>query len=173
MEIENTEDAVSFKQWLFEENIRVENEKKELNEIYLKFIDEKKQFQEEMKILNSRVLSERKRLKEESLFFDKKMAILKGGFEQLDLDRKKFEKEKQLYENEMDQARERRKGIADSEMASLFFKGVNNPLTLKKRYKDLIKIFHPDNICGDTDTIQMINREYERLREEFEYYRHA
>ena len=49
-----------------------------------------------------------------------------------------------------------------------FFKGVNGPLTLKKRYRDLLKIFHPDNLCGDMGIVQLINKEYERLKKEFE-----
>ncbi len=48
--------------------------------------------------------------------------------------------------------------------ASIFFSGVNNMRSLRKRYKDLIKIFHPDNAEGDTDVIQKINEEYEVLR---------
>lgn len=160
------------KQWLFQENIRIEAQKRELDELYLKFLEEKKQFQEEMKLLNHKVLMERKRLKEEAMFFDKKMAILKNGFEQLDMDRRRFEKERVRFdaqkERELDEMEE-----TGSDMSLLFFRGVRNQMTLKKRYKDLIKIFHPDNLCGDTDTIQMINREYERLREEFSRYREA
>ena len=58
--------------------------------------------------------------------------------------------------------------------ASVFFQGVHNPLSLKKRYKDLIKIFHPDNVAGDKDVIQRINKEYERLREKYEKeFKHA
>lgn len=160
------------KQWLFQENIRLEAQKRELDELYLKFLEEKKQFQEEMKLLNHKVLMERKRLKEEAMFFDKKMAILKNGFEQLDMDRRRFEKERVRFdaqkERELDEMEE-----TGSDSSLLFFRGVRNQMTLKKRYKDLIKIFHPDNLCGDTDTIQMINREYERLREEFSRYREA
>ena len=44
---------------------------------------------------------------------------------------------------------------------------MRNELALKKRYKDLIKIYHPDNLDGDTGTIQEINREYERLKKVF------
>ena len=50
-----------------------------------------------------------------------------------------------------------------------FFKGVNSPLGLKKRYKDLIKIFHPDNLFGDHDTILKINKEYEMMKKKFNY----
>lgn len=162
------------KQWMFQESIRLETQKKELDELYLKFLEEKKQFQEEMKLLNHKVLAERKRLKEEAMFFDKKMAILKNGFEQLDLDRKRLEKEKIRFEAECERERDYMGQYStDSDLTRCFFKGVRNQLTLKKRYKDLIKIFHPDNVCGDTDTIQLINKEYERLREEFAHFREA
>lgn len=56
---------------------------------------------------------------------------------------------------------------------SVFFSGVKNSLTLKKRYKDLTKIYHPDNLAGDTEIIQRINREYERLKREYETFKQA
>jgi hypothetical protein len=52
--------------------------------------------------------------------------------------------------------------------AELFFAGVESEIALKKRYRDLIKIYHPDNLCGNKETLQEINREYDRLRREFE-----
>lgn len=161
------------KQWLFQENIRLETQKRELDELYLKFLEEKKQFQEEMKLLNHKVLTERKRLKEEALFFDKKMEILKNGFEQLDMDRRRFDKERIRFEREKELELDTMGQACSCDMVLFFFRGVRNQMTLKKRYKDLIKIFHPDNLCGDTDTIQQINKEYERLREEFSRYREA
>ena len=39
---------------------------------------------------------------------------------------------------------------------------------VKKRYKQLLKIYHPDNLCGDTETLQEINREYDRLLKQYE-----
>lgn len=46
----------------------------------------------------------------------------------------------------------------------MFFIGVESEQSLKKRYRDLIKIYHPDNPTGDTGTILEINREYDRLQ---------
>ena len=46
-------------------------------------------------------------------------------------------------------------------------------MTQKKRYKELTKIFHPDNLAGDTEVIQRINREYEQLKREYEQFRQA
>ena len=55
--------------------------------------------------------------------------------------------------------------MAETEdIARVLFRGATNPLTLRKRYKDLLKIFHPDNLCGDAELVQMINREYERRK---------
>lgn len=152
-----------------EKNSKGESEYNELKALYEKFLKEKKQFQEEMKLLNQKILSERKRLKDEEMFFSKKMDILRGGYAQLEADKKQLEKDRIIFENE------RAKGAfsSDEPAVRMLFRGVNNPLTLKKRYKDLIKIFHPDNICGDTDMIQMINSVYEQLQEEVSWQRKA
>ena len=50
----------------------------------------------------------------------------------------------------------------------LLFRNATNPLTLRKRYKDLMKIFHPDNIAGDHDMVLIINRIYEELKRDYE-----
>ena len=46
------------------------------------------------------------------------------------------------------------------------FAGVKNTLALKKRYRDLLKIYHPDNLAGDKEVVQAINKEYERLKQQ-------
>lgn len=161
------EELKQLRRFLFEERIRLSQERDKQKEVYNRFIKERLAFQDEMKALNRKVLAERKRLKDESSFFDKKMQILQNGFLQLDMDRKKFERDKRMYES---------RKTADSSTASCgsnnyyrgqtpdFFKGVNNILGLKKRYRDLLKIFHPDNLCGDNDTVLEINRQYEALK---------
>lgn len=162
------EELLSLKRFLFEERIRVLQEKDEQKEVYEKFLKERLVFQDEMKALNRKVLQERKRLKDESSFFDKKMQILQNGFLQLDLDRKKLERERRQYE---DQKRSSNSYSYSSSSYSTykgstpeFFKGVNNILGLKKRYRDLLKIFHPDNLCGDSDTVLEINKQYDAMR---------
>lgn len=92
----------------------------------------------------------------------------------LDMDRRRLEKEWARLAAEKEIMEER--GYYEYEghtETSLFFQGVNNPLTLKKRYKDLTKIFHPDNVAGDTQMLQRINREYESLKREYGKYRQA
>ena len=159
------EELQDLKRFLFEERIRLMQEQEKQKEVYDKFIKERLTFQEEMKALNRKVLSERKRLKDESAFFDKKLQILQNGFLQLDMDRKKFEREKYQYEEQKKTSAyfHGSSGYAKG-TAPDFFKGVNNILGVKKRYRDLLKIFHPDNLCGDSDTVLEINKQYESMR---------
>lgn len=160
------EDALKeAKLWLFEENIRLENEKKSIKESREKLRQDQVCFRQEVDTVKLQIKLERKRLKEESLFFDKKMMILRAGFEQLEADRRSFEKEKCRYEQLQD--REGSKSISSSEnIAARLFENVNDPLALRKRYRDLVKIYHPDNVNGDSELITMINKEFFRRKRE-------
>ncbi|MCM1252897.1 MAG: hypothetical protein NC321_08745 [Clostridium sp.] len=154
------------KSWLFRENVRLITAARELEENQEQFAKEKEQFQEEMKALNRKMSVEKQRLKDDALFFEKKMDILKGGFEQLDMDRRRLEKERAKMEAQREVMEQPSYGMGRD--VSAFFRGVKNPLALKKRYKDLIKIFHPDNVAGDKEIIQMINKEYENLKSDYD-----
>ena len=101
------------------------------------------------------------------------MEILKNGFVQLDAERKAFEKEKLQFHSEQkvherDLHRER-----NDQMAEMLFQGVNSQLALKKRYRDLLKMFHPDNVAGDAEMVLVINRIYEELKRSYEFGRWA
>lgn len=166
------------KSWLFEENIRLQAEAKRLEELENelnekeqlikqqsdKFIKERTEFREEMTLLTGQVTRERQRLKQDELFFEKKMEILKAGYADLEREKKEIEAEKIRFE-----ARESFYGDDDvpgygAPIARSLFKGITNPLMLKKRYKDLVKIYHPDNLAGDHDLFKAITLEYERLQ---------
>lgn len=122
-------DVTEAKRWIFRENVRLEQQKKELER-------EKKLFEMKWKIL------------EDELF---KVAE----------EKKQMEREREEY-----QALKETKP-SKAIRYEMFFVGVNSRLTLKKRYRDLIKIFHPDNLAGDKKTLQEINREYDVLKEIF------
>lgn len=160
MDSTSEEDLMELKHWLFQENIRLQSEQRELEEMRNKFIKERDEFRKEMDTLNRQMVIEHKRLKDDQLFFDKKMDILKNGFMELDAEKKKFNKEKLMFENNYYD------NSAPSGAAEVLFSGVNNSLGLKKRYKDLMKIYHPDNLCGSEKVVQMINREYDKKRAE-------
>ena len=163
----------ALKLWLFSENIRIETEKKKLQELQNRYLKERLQLQEEMRMLNSKISMAQQRLKQDEQFFDKKMEILKNGYAQLEQDRQAFEKEKEMerqrrkWQRMQDEEEEMAStGSFSVEHVSVLFAGVKNNLALKKRYKDLLKIFHPDNVAGDKSVVQEINREYERLKKE-------
>ena len=161
---ESVEELKKVKRWLFQENMRIENERKDLEQAQEKFLKERVKFRDEMDTLNRRTVLERKRLKEENLFFDKKMAILQAGFQQLEADRKAFERQKQSHLREQQEKKEIY--VENGDVAEVLFRSVNNPLALRKRYRDLVKIFHPDNLFGDEELAQMINKEFLRRRKE-------
>lgn len=47
------------------------------------------------------------------------------------------------------------------------FAGINNAEELKKRYRELMRIYHPDNRAGDTNAVQQIQEEYEKLLKKY------
>lgn len=162
------EELNELKAWLFKENIRIQMERNELKRMEDKLIRERKQFQSEMEEVNHRLVVERKRLKQDELFFDKKMEILKSGFAQLDIERKKVERDRLILEADKNAHVSYTKQEKGMDMAEMLFQGVNSPLALKKRYKDLIKMFHPDNIAGDHEMVLMVNKIYEELKRDYE-----
>ena len=132
------EELQELKAWLFRENIRLATATKELERMQEQFLKEKVQFQEEMKLLNHKISSERQRLKEDNQFFEKKLEILQSGFSQLDIDRRRLEKEwarlaaereimagRTVYENGLE--------------VSVLFQGVSTPLALMHRIERLIR----------------------------------
>lgn len=156
------------KLWLFQENIRLENERRELELSQEKLLNERVQLRNELDELNRRTLLERKRLKEEYQFFDKKMAILKDGFRKLDEDRQSLERQKKALAQAQAQSKtdydKGGDGSIMEETVRVLFRGADNSLALRKRYRDLLKIYHPDNMFGDEELVQMINREYQRRK---------
>jgi hypothetical protein len=70
-------------------------------------------------------------------------------------------------QNNYQQNNYRSNGNAASYDSSQFFRGVDNEIELRKRYKELLKIFHPDNKCGDTKTLILIQTEYEKLKSRY------
>lgn len=55
-------------------------------------------------------------------------------------------------------------------ITSEFFRGVTNRSELKKRYLDLLKIYHPDNPSGDPGITRRVQEEYKELSAFYEAY---
>ena len=162
------EELSELKDWLCQENKRIQAEKKDLKRKADKLSAERNQFEEEMDKEKRQLDIAQRIFKQDQAFFDKKMAILRDGFIQLNADQEKLEKEKVLFEAEKNARDDFSAKGNNTELAKMLFQGVNSLLALKKRYKDLIKMYHPDNVAGDHGMVLVINNVYEELRQEFE-----
>lgn len=152
------DDLSEAKLWLFKENMRLIALQKELEEKADNLSKEeetlKREMKEEMrklKVFESQLILQKKHM-------DDRLHILQRGFEELNADRAMFESK--LKENENKKPSYMIDGIT-------FFRGVDSKQKLKKRYKDLLKIFHPDNSAGDEETVLLIQSEYNELIEQY------
>lgn len=152
------QEFVQKKRWLFKENIRLEELKRNLED-ERKVIDIQKGMLEKQQ---SRNMLLRKQLQNQKNLFDRQWQILERETRQLAIDKERFDREKRVYRDEV--YREARRSMSYAENVKIFFKGVDDSASLKQRYKALMKIFHPDNAHGDKDLIQAINTEYEQLK---------
>ena len=152
--------------WLFKQSCRLENQESRLDEQYEQFEREKEKFKEDKARTMARIEREREQLDDKDEFVEQKLEILRDAYDKLDEDRQQLEEERQRLEKEKSYLQGATGAYHPDE--DLFFVGANAPLTIKKRYKDLIKIYHPDNLGGDHSIIQMINREYEALCREWQ-----
>lgn len=145
------------KKWLFKENVR-------LQELSRNLEDERKLIEIQMGMLQrqqSKNMLLKKQLESQKDLFEQKWNILERETRQLAIDKDKFEREKLIYKDKV--YREARRSMSNAENVKIFFKGVEDTISLKKRYKALLKIYHPDNMHGDKELLQAINTEYERL----------
>lgn len=172
IEKEDSEEELSkLKAFLYEENLRIKNEREQLEQdkkglqlLQDQFIKDRVKLRDEINELNRRTSAERNKLKQENMFFEKKMAILTEGFRSLEEDKRKFEEEKKNFLAASAKSSDV-KLDANSVSEYLFRSIGSNPLGLRKRYKDLIKIYHPDNIFGDIELVQAINKEFQKRKE--------
>ena len=113
---------------------------------------------------------EKKRLAQQDKFLKMKEKILMKELEKLAFEKRQFELQKDFYRRMQDNeeiARSERHEEPKIVRGEMFFTGVANRQSLKKRYKELLKIYHPDNIDGDNSTVVEINREYDQLSKKF------
>lgn len=164
--LEADEDGLAeLRLWLFKQNCQLEYQQSMLDERIEQFESEKRKFQEDKERAMQRIERERDALYEKDQLAEQKLEMLREAYDRLDEDRRRLEQDEKRIEKEKSYLEAATYYNPDAE---LFFCGVNSLLAVKKRYKDLIKIYHPDNICGDNRVIQMINQEYESLLSAFQ-----
>lgn len=157
---------VAFRQWQFKETVELEHQRQELKEERRQLEQERYEFEKEKKEFEVNKKMEDKRAEYEKHLFDMKWKILEGELKKLAAEKKQIEKQRDFYRFVTEYGAE---GYSSKMVrGEMFFSGVDNEDALKKRYKDLIKIYHPDNLNGDKDTIQEINMEYEKMKSLYE-----
>ena len=109
--------------------------------------------------------SETRRLAQANELFENKWKILEEETMRLADERRRVDKQRSFYEKVKREVR--MSDDISTVGGDMFFIGVQNEVALKRRYRDLLKIYHPDNLNGDTGTIQEINREYRCLKQKF------
>ena len=155
------------KAWLTREDLRLKAMQRELEDKQKKHEEEKNTFEKEMKHHQHKMKVEKERL--ENRLLEQKLKILQQGYIQLEEDKHRLQREKDKFNSKRNAyAYESQSFSHHSQVAEMMFSGVNSYLTLKKRYKDLMKMFHPDNVTGDHEMVQIITREYEELKRAYE-----
>ncbi|MCR5215458.1 MAG: hypothetical protein K6C69_00725 [Lachnospiraceae bacterium] len=156
------EDLDSMKRWLFRENMRLTNLAKELQ-------GEKEVVEAQQRILESQRRKNgilKKQLESQKMLFDQQWAIMEAELRRMAVEKEHMDHERAKIRDEA--YREARKVLHIPVNVEVnFFRGVTDEGSLRKRYKELMKIYHPDNANGDKETILVINREYEKLKEKY------
>lgn len=169
------DETSAFHQWCFQETVEIEHRKQSLEEQQQELKQQQRELEREKKDFYRQKEAEEKAKAQEERLFDMKLKILEEELQKLASEKKHIERQKEFYQRvnqfnqqQSDTTSHKQRAVSTSVgSGELFFCGVANAKALKKRYKDLIKIYHPDNLDGDTGTIQEINRIYDRLRSKF------
>lgn len=160
----NSEELLDIKKWYFYENIRLIEEKQRLENVKQELEGEKKKFENEVNVVKRQIELKEHHLKWEKELFEKKWNILQSEVKRLARDADRIREEKLKLEREKKEYKKIRNNshtqVFLGDLTDVFFQGVTNKEALKKRYKDLNKIYHPDNMGGDTRIIQEINKSY-------------
>ncbi len=163
-----------FEQWCFKQTVEIEHKKQKLQDERqnlskerIRLAEEADQLERERRTLLRKQELESIRMKQEQHLFDMKWKILEEELKKLASEKQQVQRQREFFHRATDYQKGPSRTTSNTSnvvKGELFFVGVNNEASLKKRYKDLIKIYHPDNLAGDTGTIQEINREYDKLR---------
>ncbi|MDE7266724.1 MAG: hypothetical protein K2N89_04585 [Lachnospiraceae bacterium] len=174
------EDVKEIKSWMFQEQVRIQARRDELMEFNHELVQMRHDLEREREDLNAREKALKKRYENNEALIAKELKIIEDAYRQLELDKKALECERLNLEHEKSKYRKQKMSGSNRSNAhqyggatdaaydgTSFFRGVDSELTLRKRYKELLKIFHPDNKCGDAKTLIKIQTEYDSLRSQY------
>ncbi|MDD6038014.1 MAG: hypothetical protein PUD20_04325 [bacterium] len=166
---ETQDDMIAFKQWVFEKTVEFEHDKRELEDEKKRIGRQREQLEKERRDYDRQKSLDDHFRSQQEYVIAMKQQILEEELKKLAAEKEYLERQKAFYErvNQFNSQQKQEENRHSTVKGELFFIGVQNERSLKKRYKDLIKIYHPDNADGDTNTLQEINREYDKLRVAF------
>lgn len=148
------ENPGDLKHFLFLESVRLSQEKQEI-------ADERRKME-----------LERKKLAREKDLFDKQWKIVERELRRIGTDRDNIARDKAYIEREkanLKKLQQQQKNASSTinVKSGTYFAGVCSAAGLRKRYRDLLKIYHPDSGNGDSATLLAINKEYESVKKQF------
>ena len=171
LESAGDEQLKEIKLWLFKESVRLRDEKHELEMDRKDFLNERENSREEMRRYEEHLALRNRQLQRQEELIEQKHDVIKRGFDELDRDRQALNAREVALRTREAQLEERMAYTPDSsEVNDVLFRGADNILLLKKRYKDLMKMFHPDCLGGDTEMVKSLNKTYDRLIRECDSY---
>ena len=166
--VQRPEDDNKFEQWCFKQTVEIEHIKKKLADEQLKLEEDRQVLEREKREFLCKKDMDQSRIRQEQHLFDMKWKILEDELKKLAVEKQQVQKQKEFYSRVHDYENTSKHSYTYTSTnvvkGEMFFIGISDEDSLKKRYKDLIKIYHPDNLAGDTGTIQEINREYDKLK---------
>ncbi len=168
IDIATEDELLEMRLYIYKESQRLQQEQNAIDKKVAEIENEVNNFRHNIQMERSMLEHDKQKLKDEQALFDQQIEILKEGFDKLNSDKKQIEREWKKLEQEKGYMRE-----DEYSRAEFFFHGVNSLLALKKRYRDLMKIYHPDNLCGDHEMCDLINEEYNILQRQFDAYMKA
>ena len=122
---------------------------------------ERARFEAEKKRVKEKIQQEERRLEQKKQLCDTQLKLLQKEAIHLSKEWDDLRREQLIFDKKM--ASVDKDGIT----SGMFFLGVQDIMSLKKRYRDLLKIYHPDNLCGNDDAMKFILKEYEGLKDKF------
>jgi hypothetical protein len=106
-------------------------------------------------------------LQRRSNLFEMQWKLLESELVKLAGEKEKFKREKAFF-SEVNKHNQKEEKVEINLSGKMFFLGVHDELSLKKRYRDLLKLFHPDSMNGDIHAMQAINKEYEEIKRAYD-----
>lgn len=143
-------------------------------DLVMTLVDERKELEEqrrelerERKAFLRHVENQNRHFEQQKNLFETKFHILEEEMMKLAEERAEIEKKKAFYDMVDEFHAKAQRQLPDYQLGEVLFRGVESQQSLKKRYKALVKIYHPDNIGGDDSLVTEINKEYDHLSQMF------